>query len=73
MAALLQAAMGSTQSERLKQAFKMGPRLLEVYFRIALRDVNDCMLIILSRFYLDVKYLLCYEVYWRFLKHFKML
>lgn len=44
MAASLQAAMGSTQSERLKQGFKMAPRLLELYFRIALRDVNDSLI-----------------------------
>ncbi|KAH9322595.1 hypothetical protein KI387_017234, partial [Taxus chinensis] len=64
MAATLQAAMGSAQSERLKQAFQVAPRLVEAYFRIALRDVNNsliCALIplIMARndaLFLDLKF-----------------
>lgn len=45
MAEVLLAATNSTQSDRLKQALKMAPRLLDVYFAIALHDTNDCMLV----------------------------
>ncbi|KAG9453562.1 hypothetical protein H6P81_006466 [Aristolochia fimbriata] len=42
MAAALQAVVNSSQSERLKQALRMAPQLLDLYFAIALQDVNDC-------------------------------
>ncbi|XP_020270164.1 AP-5 complex subunit zeta-1 isoform X1 [Asparagus officinalis] len=45
MAAVLQAAIiNAPQSDRLRQAFNMTPRLLSVYFAIALRDVSDSLL-----------------------------
>jgi AP-5 complex subunit zeta-1 len=40
----LQVAVNSPQSDRLKQSLEMAPRFLSLYFAIALRDVNDCML-----------------------------
>lgn len=43
MAATLQAAINTLQSDRLKQALRIAPRLLDVYFAIAIHDVNDCM------------------------------
>ena len=43
MATVLQAAINSPQSDRLKQILKMAPRILDVYFAIILRDVNNCM------------------------------
>lgn len=43
MAAILQAAINNTQSERLKEVLDMTPQFLAQYFSIALRDVNDCM------------------------------
>lgn len=43
IAAALQAATSSPQSDRLKESLKIAPHLLDVYFSIALRDVNDCM------------------------------
>lgn len=43
MTVALQAATSTPQSDRLKQALKMAPRLLDVYFAIALHDVNNCM------------------------------
>lgn len=47
MAATLQAAIiNAPKSDRLKQAFHMTPRLLSVYFAIALRDVSDCMFLV---------------------------
>lgn len=42
MESALQASI-SIPSDRLKQALKMAPRLLDVYFSIALHDVNQCM------------------------------
>ncbi|KAK9074212.1 hypothetical protein SSX86_006809 [Deinandra increscens subsp. villosa] len=42
MEAALQAAT-SVPSDRLKQALKMAPRLLDVYFSIALHDVNQSL------------------------------
>ncbi|KAL8239226.1 hypothetical protein R6Q59_015793 [Mikania micrantha] len=42
MEAVLQAAISST-SDRLKQALRMAPRLLDVYFTIALLDVNQSL------------------------------
>ncbi|KAJ7523876.1 hypothetical protein O6H91_18G066100 [Diphasiastrum complanatum] len=44
MTTALQSAMGSVQSEKLKHALKLAPSLLQVYFDIALRDVNDSLL-----------------------------
>ncbi|XP_057834900.1 uncharacterized protein LOC131045338 isoform X1 [Cryptomeria japonica] len=44
MAATLQAAMGSAQSERLKQVFRVAPRIVEEYFRIALHDFNHSLI-----------------------------
>lgn len=43
MAATLQAVINTPQSDRLKQALRITPRLLDVYFAIAIHDVNDCM------------------------------
>lgn len=45
MAAALQAAINTPQSYRLKEALNITPRLLDVYFAIGLRDMNDCMLL----------------------------
>lgn len=45
MATVLQAATNAPQSDRLKQAMRIAPHLLDMYFAIALRDVNDCMLL----------------------------
>ncbi|KAG9454121.1 hypothetical protein H6P81_007025 [Aristolochia fimbriata] len=74
MAAALQAAVNSSQSERLKQALRMAPRLLDLYFAIALQDVNDsliCALIPLlmarnSTMFPDKTF--CYEVRRRLLE-----
>lgn len=43
MSTALQAAINSSQSDRLKQALNMTPRFLYLYFAVALRDINDCM------------------------------
>ncbi|KMZ63989.1 hypothetical protein ZOSMA_38G00980 [Zostera marina] len=40
----IQAATNTSQSNRLKQALKMTPRLLDVYFSAALQDVNDSLI-----------------------------
>jgi hypothetical protein len=45
MATALQAAINTPQSNRLKQILKLTPRILDVYFAITLRDVNNCMLL----------------------------
>ncbi|KAJ4975689.1 hypothetical protein NE237_000795 [Protea cynaroides] len=44
MAAALQAEVNTTRSERLKQALNITPRLLDMYFAIALRDVNNSLI-----------------------------
>lgn len=44
MAAALEAVMGPAQSERLKHAIKLVPTLLQLYFGVAIRDVNDSLL-----------------------------
>lgn len=44
MTVALQAATSTPQSDRLKQALKMAPRLLDVYFTIALHDVNNSLM-----------------------------
>ncbi|CAM6089955.1 unnamed protein product [Calypogeia fissa] len=44
MEAAVQAVMGSTLSEKLKHAFKFTPTVLQLYFDLALRDVNDSLL-----------------------------
>ncbi|XP_031377198.1 AP-5 complex subunit zeta-1 isoform X2 [Punica granatum] len=44
MTAALQAAINSPQSDRLKQVLNIAPRLLDVYFAIALREVNDSII-----------------------------
>ncbi|KAH7675657.1 AP-5 complex subunit zeta-1 protein [Dioscorea alata] len=44
MAAALQAAINTAQSDRLKQALQLAPRFLSVYFEIALQDVSDSLL-----------------------------
>ncbi|CAL5405650.1 unnamed protein product [Camellia sinensis] len=44
MAAAMQSTISAPQSDRLKQALKMTPRLLDVYFAIAVRDVNDSLI-----------------------------
>lgn len=51
VAAALQAAINTPQSDRLKYVLNMTPRLIDVYFAIALRDVNDCMSILSSTYY----------------------
>lgn len=43
IASAIEAATSAPQSDRLKQSLKIAPHLLDVYFAIALRDVNDCM------------------------------
>ncbi|KAL3684045.1 hypothetical protein R1sor_002067 [Riccia sorocarpa] len=43
MAAALQVAAGSTQSTRLKHSIQVAPTLLQIYFDVALRDVNDSL------------------------------
>lgn len=56
MAAALQAAINAPQSDRLKQALNMTPRILDLYFAIALRDVNNCMLLsLLSSYLLNIQ------------------
>ncbi|GMP65459.1 hypothetical protein CsSME_00026238 [Camellia sinensis var. sinensis] len=44
MAAAMQSTISAPQSDRLKHALKMTPRLLDVYFAIAVRDVNDSLI-----------------------------
>ncbi|POO00426.1 AP-5 complex subunit zeta [Trema orientale] len=44
MAAALQAAINTPQSDRLKHVLKIAPRLIDVYFAIALRHVNDSLI-----------------------------
>ncbi|XP_024027207.1 AP-5 complex subunit zeta-1 isoform X2 [Morus notabilis] len=44
VAAALQAAINTPQSDRLKYVLNMTPRLIDVYFAIALRDVNDSLI-----------------------------
>ncbi|KAL5548279.1 hypothetical protein UlMin_003510 [Ulmus minor] len=44
MAAALQAAINTPQSDRLKCILNIMPRLLDVYFALALRDVNDSLI-----------------------------
>nr|TKW06719.1 hypothetical protein SEVIR_7G258625v2 [Setaria viridis] len=51
----LQAAVNSTQSDRLKQSLEMAPHFLSLYFATALRDVNDSLLcalipVVMSRY-----------------------
>ncbi|CAL5014762.1 unnamed protein product [Urochloa decumbens] len=51
----LQAAVNSTQSDRLKQSLEMAPRFLSLFFTTALRDVNDSLLcalipVVMSRY-----------------------
>ena len=42
MATTLQNAINTPQSDRLKNVRKIAPRLIDVYFAVALRDVYDC-------------------------------
>ncbi|KAJ9672059.1 hypothetical protein PVL29_025629 [Vitis rotundifolia] len=44
IAAALQAAINTPQSDRLKQALNMAPRVLDMYFAITLRDVNNSLI-----------------------------
>ncbi|KAK4255656.1 hypothetical protein QN277_008629 [Acacia crassicarpa] len=44
MAALLQAAVNSPYSDRLKQVLTLAPPLLDVYFSIALHEVNESLM-----------------------------
>ncbi|OAY28542.1 AP-5 complex subunit zeta-1 [Manihot esculenta] len=44
MAATLLAVSNSRQSDRLKQILRIAPRLLDVYFSIASRDINDSLI-----------------------------
>ncbi|KAH7544332.1 hypothetical protein JRO89_XS15G0150400 [Xanthoceras sorbifolium] len=43
MATTLQAVFNTSRSDRMKQILNMTPRLLDMYFAIALRGVNDCI------------------------------
>ncbi|KAL8144288.1 hypothetical protein V2J09_017320 [Rumex salicifolius] len=42
--AMFQAAVNGTKSDRLKESLKTTPHLLDVYFAIALHDVNDSLI-----------------------------
>lgn len=42
MASALQAVINSPLSNRLKEALKIAPRLLDSYFPLAVHDANDC-------------------------------
>ncbi|KAI3456965.1 hypothetical protein Pfo_013628 [Paulownia fortunei] len=42
MAAALQAVINTPLSNRLKEALKIAPRLLDSYFALAVHDANDC-------------------------------
>ncbi|XP_057451598.1 uncharacterized protein LOC130743388 [Lotus japonicus] len=44
MTTILQAAVNSPYSDRLKSVLSMAPHLLDVYFSIALHDVNDSLI-----------------------------
>ncbi|CAO2835949.1 unnamed protein product [Amaranthus hypochondriacus] len=44
IASAIEAATSAPQSDRLKQSLKIAPHLLDVYFAIALRDVNDSLI-----------------------------
>ncbi|KAH1121078.1 hypothetical protein J1N35_004238 [Gossypium stocksii] len=44
VAAVLQAATNSPQSDRLKQILNITPRLLDMYFTIALHDANNSLI-----------------------------
>lgn len=46
MTAVIQAALNTAQSDRLKQLLNMTPRILDVYFSVALQVVNDCMILL---------------------------
>ncbi|CAI8617349.1 unnamed protein product [Vicia faba] len=55
MTTILQTAVNNTYSDRLKAVLRLTPRLLDVYFSIALRDVNDSLIcallpLLMSRF-----------------------
>lgn len=43
MATALQAVINAPLSNRLKEALKIAPRLLDSYFALAVQDANDCM------------------------------
>lgn len=74
IAATVQAAISSAQSDRLKQSLKIAPNLLDIYFAIALRDVNDslvCALIpmlMLRNAALFPDKIYCYEIRKRMLE-----
>ncbi|PIA50683.1 hypothetical protein AQUCO_01200124v1 [Aquilegia coerulea] len=44
MSAALQAAINTPQTDRLRQTLRMTPRFLDMYFAIALRDVNNSLI-----------------------------
>ena len=46
MTAVIQAALNTAQSDRLEQLLNMTPRILDVYFSVALRVVNNCMILL---------------------------
>lgn len=55
MTTILQTAASNPYSDRLKAVLHLTPRLLDVYFSIALRDVNDSLIcallpLLMSRF-----------------------
>lgn len=43
MSAALQTVISTPLSNRLKEALKIAPRLLDSYFALAVHDANDCM------------------------------
>lgn len=43
MTAILQASVNSPYSDKLKAVLSLTPRLLDVYFSVALQTVNNCM------------------------------
>ncbi|KAL5802559.1 hypothetical protein ACOSQ3_031000 [Xanthoceras sorbifolium] len=74
MATTLQAVFNTSRSDRMKQILNMTPRLLDMYFAIALRGVNDSLICALipqimtrhSTLYLDKNF--SYEVRKRLLE-----
>ncbi|XP_010545848.1 PREDICTED: AP-5 complex subunit zeta-1 [Tarenaya hassleriana] len=44
LTAALQAAVSGPQSEKMKQTLQIVPRLLDVYFAVALQDANDSLI-----------------------------
>lgn len=74
MATVLQAAINAPQSDRLKQALRMAPRFLDVYFSLAISKVNDSLIcallpLLMARYStLFPDKIFCYEVQKRLLE-----